>query len=155
MKMADIIAVDSVAIAVDVNSKKRALEELSVLLASQCEGVSEREIFTSLVNREKLGSTGLGSGVGIPHGRVAGVAKPVGAIIRLPTAIDFESVDRQGVDLLFGLAVPKDGAGNYLQVLASIAEICQDSDCVRQMRDSADAASLHGVIAERTIGGSA
>lgn len=155
MKMADIIAVESVAIATDVNSKKRALEELSILLAKQCDGVGDREIFTALVNREKLGSTGLGSGVGIPHGRVEGVSQPVGAIIRLPSAIDFESVDRQGVDLLFGLAVPKDGAGNYLQVLASIAEICQDSEAVSQMRNCGDAAALHAIIAERLVGSAA
>lgn len=152
MKLADIIAPDAVAIANDVNSKKRALEELATLLAQQCEGVAARDIFTALINREKLGSTGLGSGVGIPHGRIGGATKAVGAVIKLPSSIDFESVDRQGVDLLFGLVVPKEATTEHLQILAGIAEICQNDDLVESLRTATDAAALYAKIADQAVG---
>lgn len=146
MKLGDIIAPNSVAVATDVNSKKRALEELASLLAAQATDVSARDIFTALVNREKLGSTGLGSGVGIPHGRISGVETPIAAVLKLPTAIDFESVDRQGVDLLFGLVVPKEATSAHLQILAGIAELCQSEDEVQAMRDCQNAADLYARV---------
>ncbi len=152
MNLADIIAPEAVAITNDVNSKKRALEDLSTLLAQQCEGVTARDIFTALINREKLGSTGLGSGVGIPHGRISGATRAVGAVLKLPSSIDFESVDRQGVDLLFGLVVPKEATTEHLQILAGIAEACQNDELVEAMRASTTAEELHGLIAGQPIG---
>lgn len=146
MKLGDIIAPQAVAIAKDVNSKKRALEELAGLLAAQADDVSARDIFTALINREKLGSTGLGSGVGIPHGRIGGVQTPIAAVLKLPTAIDFESVDRQGVDLLFGLIVPKEATAAHLQILAGIAELCQNDDDVEAMRNCQNPDDLYALV---------
>ncbi|MEN8720373.1 MAG: PTS sugar transporter subunit IIA [Oceanococcaceae bacterium] len=154
MKLADIIAVDAVAIATDVNSKKRALEELSHLLARQCPECASRDIFAALISREKLGSTGLGSGVGIPHGRIEGLTRSVGAVLKLPTAIDFESIDRQGVDLLFGLIVPKDAGNEHLHLLAGIAALCQDDTAVAALRACDDPAELHALIADQHVGSS-
>ncbi len=151
MKLADIIAPEAVAIANDVNSKKRALEDLATLLAQQCEGVVARDIFTALINREKLGSTGLGSGVGIPHGRIAGATKAVGAVLKLPSSIDFESVDRQGVDLLFGLVVPKEATTAHLQILAGIADICHNDELVESLRACTSPDALHALIADQII----
>lgn len=152
MTLADIIAAEAVQIASEASSKKRALEELASLLAAQAGGIEARDVFTALVNREKLGSTGLGSGVGIPHGRVSGLDKAVGAVLRLPTAIDFEAVDRQGVDLLFGLIVPKEATTAHLQVLAGIAELCQDESTVAALREAPDASALHALLASQHLG---
>ncbi len=153
MKLSDIISPDAVAIASGVNSKKRALEDLSTLLAQQCEDTTARDIFGALINREKLGSTGLGSGVGIPHGRLGSATKAVGAILKLPSSIDFESVDREGVDLLFGLVVPKEATTEHLQILAGIADVCHNSELVDALRASTTAEELYALIADQTIGG--
>nr|MBV6630487.1 PTS IIA-like nitrogen regulatory protein PtsN [Oceanococcus sp. HetDA_MAG_MS8] len=152
MTLADIISASSVHIASEVSSKKRALEELANILAQATEDLDAREIFTALVNREKLGSTGLGSGVGIPHGRISGLDQAVGAVIKLPAPIDFESVDRKGVDLLFGLIVPKEATQLHLQTLAAIAELCQDDSVVGKMREASDAESLYAVLASKPVG---
>jgi len=92
----------------DVGSKKRLLEQLSELLAGSSPGLSQNEIFNALLNREKLGSTGLGKGVAIPHGRMATLEHPVCAFIKLATPIDFDASDGQPVDLIFTLLVPED-----------------------------------------------
>ena len=150
MTLADIVAPAAVEIATDVSSKKRALEEMARLLAEQS-NIDQRVIFTALINREKLGSTGLGSGVGIPHGRIPGLEQAVAAVLRLPAAIDFESVDRTGVDLLFGLIVPKDATAEHLQILAGIASVCQDEATVSAMREADDPAAIHALLGKAGV----
>ena len=118
----------------DVGSKKRLLEQLSELLAGSSPGLSQNEIFNALLNREKLGSTGLGKGVAIPHGRMATLEHPVCAFIKLATPIDFDASDGQPVDLIFTLLVPEDSTEEHLQVLSTIAEIFSNTGICTALR---------------------
>lgn len=123
MNITNLLSPERVACRDDVGSKKRLLEQLGELLAGSSPGLSPHEIFDALLSREKLGSTGLGKGVAIPHGRMAGLDQPVCALIKLGTAVDFDTSDGQPVDLVFALLVPENSTEEHLQVLSTIAEI--------------------------------
>lgn len=140
MSIAALLSPARITLRNDIRSKKRALEEISKLLATGA-NVDDNAIFTSLVNREKLGSTGLGQGVAIPHGRVRGLDESVGAVLRLAGGIDFESTDGEPTDLVFGLIVPEDCTEEHLEILRSLAEMFTDDAFTQQLRsaDSDDA----------------
>ncbi|HSW13893.1 MAG TPA: PTS IIA-like nitrogen regulatory protein PtsN [Solimonas sp.] len=138
MKLADILAADRVSSGHTFTSKKKALEELSKLLARGAPDVGSADILNSLSAREKLGSTGLGHGVAIPHGRMAGVGESVGAFMRLKHPLDYDAHDGNGVDLVFGLLVPQNATEAHLKHLAAIAEMFSDETFCAQMRAAAD-----------------
>ncbi|NBC32122.1 MAG: PTS transporter subunit EIIA [Alphaproteobacteria bacterium] len=142
MQLADVLAVDRIAIDLSVSSKKSLLEKASELLASASEGADARQIFESLCQRERLGSTGLGHGVAIPHGRVSGQAGVVAALIRLRTPIDFDAPDQDRVDLFFALAVPDQCSDVYLRLLADIAERLGDGRQRERLRSADEADEL-------------
>lgn len=121
MKLSEILSPDCIRLDSDATSKKRVLEIASQLLADRDEALSQREVFDCLIAREKLGSTGLGQGVAIPHGRLARLDKTIGVFLRLPRGVDFDAPDGVPVDLVFALLVPKESTEEHLQVLASIA----------------------------------
>ncbi|MBL6752415.1 MAG: PTS sugar transporter subunit IIA [Nevskia sp.] len=146
MKFAEILSGSRVAACVAVTSKKRALEETAKLLALGAPGVGHVEILGSLAGREKLGSTGLGHGVAIPHGRIPGITVSVGAFVRLKHPVDYETHDGQPVDLMFGLLVPQNATGEHLQHLAAIAEKFSDDGFCAQVRQAADAAALYALL---------
>ncbi len=146
MNLADHLAVDAVAYRTDLKSKKRALEEISRQLAQSARYVSEAEVFTSLISREKLGSTGLGDGVAIPHGRQTGIDEAVGAFIRLDQGVDYDAPDGGRVDLLFGLLVPKDANSQHLEMLARIAQMFQDEQHLAALRNAEDPVELHRLL---------
>ena len=148
MNIADIIHPDRVRTASDVKSKKRALEELSAMLGQATPYVSEKEIFTALIGREKLGSTGIGDGVGIPHGRLKGVDECVGAMLRLDAGVDFEAADEAPVDLVFGLLVPQESTEEHLVILRNLAEMFSDTACLQRLREAADGEALHAALLE-------
>ena len=145
MNINQLIDQDHVLCCPEVASKKRLLEVVSELLAVDLPQISAHEIFDSLINREKLGSTGLGKGVAIPHGRIASLENPVCAFIRLDEAVEFDATDGKPVDLAFALLVPEDSTEEHLQVLSTIAELfsdqefctgvrnCKDKDCLMQL----------------------
>ena len=110
------------------------LEYVSELLAGSSPELRRNEIFDALINREKLGSTGLGKGVAIPHGRIASLERPVCAFVRLATPVDFDATDRQPVDLIFTLLVPEDSTEEHLQVLSTIAEIFSNAGISMALR---------------------
>lgn len=144
MNITDLLSPERVACGSDVGSKKRLLEQLSELLAGSAPGLTANEIFEALISREKLGSTGLGKGVAIPHGRMAELQRPLCAFIKASTPVDFDSSDGQPVDLVLALLVPEESTEEHLQVLSTIAEIfsnegvcsalrdCEDGDCLLQ-----------------------
>ena len=123
MNITDLLDPERVVCRDNVGSKKRLLERLSELLAGSSPALLQNEIFDALLNREKLGSTGLGKGVAIPHGRMATLKHPVCAFIKLDTPVDFDTSDGQPIDLIFALLVPEDSTEEHLQVLSTIAEI--------------------------------
>lgn len=149
MSIANLLSPNRIALRNDIRSKKRALEEISIMLASGA-NVDDKAIFTSLVNREKLGSTGLGAGVGIPHGRVRGLDDSVGAVLRLSTGIDFESSDGQPTDLVFGLVVPEDCTEEHLDILRQLAEMFTDDEFTQKLRSAESDQALFELLAQYT-----
>lgn len=133
MNVVKIIEPERIDAQVDANSKKRALEYISQLIASNEPSMDSTAVFDSLIAREKLGSTGVGQGVAIPHGRMKSCDKPIGAFIRLTHAIDFDAIDNKPVDLLFALLVPEQSTDEHLQILASLAEMFNDSSFREKM----------------------
>jgi len=121
-----------------VYSKKRALELASSLLADAVPGMSRVDIFEALNARERLGSTGLGHGVALPHARVGGTDHAIGACLTLAEPIDFDAPDRERVDILFILLVPRDCSDQHLQILASLAETFSDAAVREQVRAETD-----------------
>ena len=121
MNVSEILRPNCIRLDADATSKKRVLESASELLADSDEVLSPREVFDCLIAREKLGSTGLGHGVAIPHGRFAGLDKTIGVFLRVPKGVDFDAPDDKPVDLVFALLVPEDSTEEHLQVLANIA----------------------------------
>ncbi len=103
------------------NSKKRALEATSEWLADTIPEFDATELFTALISREKLGSTGFGDGIAMPHCRLASCQQVIGALVKLDKGVDFDAIDRQPVDIMFILLVPKDATSEHLQVLSTLA----------------------------------
>lgn len=149
MNISQLIDEDHVLCCPEVTSKKRLLEVVSELLATDLSHISAHEIFDSLINREKLGSTGLGRGVAIPHGRIAALEQPVCAFIRLEDAVEFDATDGQPVDLAFALLVPEESTEEHLQVLSLIAELFSDQDFCSGVRNCRDKECLVQLLLNR------
>lgn len=150
MKIADILSPERIGQGQTFTSKKKALEELAGLLARGVPGVTASDILASLTAREKLGSTGLGHGVAIPHGRMAGVNHSVGAFMRLKHPLDYDAHDGQPVDLIFGLLVPQGATETHLKHLAAIAEMFSDATFCQQARAAADDGALFKLLSGYT-----
>ncbi|WP_394204428.1 PTS IIA-like nitrogen regulatory protein PtsN [Shewanella waksmanii] len=127
-------------------SKKKVLELISDLAAVQYPTLSSQEIFESLLAREKMGSTGIGNGIAIPHGRLTNIEHPVAVLIKCAEPIAFDSIDNQPVDILFALLVPSDQCEQHLSTLACMAEKLNDKFTLKQLRKSHDEAELYQVI---------
>ncbi|MGB0955014.1 MAG: PTS sugar transporter subunit IIA, partial [Panacagrimonas sp.] len=134
MKLAEILTADRVLNGVSLSSKKKALEELSRMLATGSEDLMAQDVFTSLTGREKLGSTGLGHGVAIPHGRVDLLDSSLGAFMRLKHPVDYDAHDGNPVDLVFGLMVPQAATETHLKHLAAVAEMFSDEAFCAKLR---------------------
>lgn len=122
--LSDYLSEPLISLQQDLNSKKRLLEEMANLLASDpAVNLSTKEVFSLLLDREKMGNTGIGEGVALPHSRCANTSKAVLAIISLSSPIDYDSIDKQPVRLAFGLIVPQDANDQHLSILSQIAKI--------------------------------
>lgn len=122
-----------------ISSKKRALEVGASLLASALPSMSHVDVFEALNSRERLGSTGLGHGVALPHGRVERLEAPIGACLTLAEPVDFDAPDRQRVDILYLLLVPRECSTEHLRILAELASLFNDAglrDALRRLEDS-------------------
>jgi PTS system nitrogen regulatory IIA component len=146
MPLNDLVAHDAVLPALKVNSKKQALQELAAK-AAELTGQSERGIFEILLQREKLGSTGVGNGIAIPHGKLPKLNKLFGLFARLERPIDFEALDGQPVDLVFLLLAPEGAGADHLKALARVARLLREADVVQKLRQSRDADALYAVLA--------
>jgi PTS system nitrogen regulatory IIA component len=142
MNITSLLSPERVVVCDDIASKKRLLEHLGELLAGSSPQLSKQVIFDALVNREKLGSTGLGKGVAIPHGRMAALEQPVCAFIRVKNPVDFDASDGQPVDLVFSLLVPEESTEEHLQVLSTIAEIFSNTGVCTALRQCDDGACV-------------
>ena len=130
----------------EVTSKKRLFEQAGLLFENN-QGIARSLVFDSLFARERLGSTGLGQGVAIPHGRIKGLREPVGAFVRLSTAVAFDSPDGKPVSLLFVLLVPEHATELHLQILSELAQMLGDRELRERLASDADPGDLHQTIA--------
>lgn len=145
-RLASILPDTQVLVSVDATSKKRAFEEVG-LLFENLHGISRAVITDSLFARERLGSTGLGHGVAIPHGRIKGLKAPMAAVFQLAQPIGFDAPDEQPVALLIFLLVPEAATQKHLEILSEIAELLSDSALREKIKTSASATELHSLIA--------
>ena len=146
MLLTDVVASDAIIPALKVNGKKQALQELAAK-AAELSGQNERAILEILMQREKLGSTGVGNGIAIPHGKLPKLAKLFGLFARLDRAIDFEALDGQPVDLVFLLLAPEGAGADHLKALARVARLLRDPDVANKLRKSRDAEAIYAVLA--------
>src|ERR1700754_3401979 len=152
MPLNDIVAMNAVIPALKVNGKKQALQEIAERAAVLC-GLSERTIFESLLQREKLGSTGIGHGIAIPHGKLPKLERLFGLFARLDRPIDFEALDGQPVDLIFLLLAPEPAGADHLKALARVARLMRTPDTAKMLRDSRDAEAIYAVLTRSSTGG--
>jgi PTS system nitrogen regulatory IIA component len=145
MPLNDLLAAHAVLPALKAKNKKQALQELAALVAAEC-GRGEREIFETLWHRERLGSTGVGRGVAIPHGKLAKLDRLVGLFARLEKPIDFEALDGGPVDLIFLLLAPEGAGADHLKALARIARLLRDEKIAEQLRAARDESALRALL---------
>ena len=143
--VAKLISPAQVVTDLQATSKKRLFEQAGLLFENQ-HGIARSQVFDSLFAREKLGSTGLGQGVAIPHGRIKGLKEALGALVRLAQPVPFESPDGQPVSLAFVLLVPEKATEKHLQILSELAQMFSDRALREAMLSAPDAAHLHQLI---------
>jgi PTS system nitrogen regulatory IIA component len=147
MDLSDLIGPDGVIENLRVGTKKQALQELSAR-AADLTGLDERTIFETLLERERLGTTGVGQGIAIPHGKLAGLDRLHGLFARLVTPIDFESIDEQPVDLVFLLLAPETAGAEHLKALARISRLMRNQTVVEKLRGSDSSAAIYALLTE-------
>lgn len=148
MLISDLLSPEKIHCDVHSSSKKRLLELISEDLARNSDEVSQREIFESLCARERLGSTGLGKGVAIPHGRVKGTDHVEVSFIRLKKPLPFDAIDGEPVDLLFALAVPESCGETHLKLLSQVAEIFSDPELLKELRAAENSGRLLKLLSQ-------
>ena len=146
-RLASILPPSQVLVRVDATSKKRAFEEAGLLFES-LHGLSRAQVTDSLFARERLGSTGLGHGVAIPHGRITGLKAPMAAVFLLQTPIGFDAPDEQPVGLLIFLLVPEAATQKHLEILSEIAELLSDEPLRERIKSCTETDELHKLVAD-------
>ena len=134
MEIQAIVSSDRTECAVQCNSKKRILEIISNIAAKNNDNIDETTVLTSLLNRERMGSTGIGNGIALPHGRLAGLESVIAIIVTSNPAINFDALDNQPVDIFFALLVPEEQTEGHLQTLATVAGKLSDKETVKAIR---------------------
>ena len=151
MTLTDLVAPAAIIPALKVNGKKQALQELSAR-AAELTGQNEKAIFEILLQREKLGSTGVGNGVAIPHGKLPKLGRLFGLFARLERPIDFESLDSQPVDLIFLLLAPEAAGADHLKALARVSRLLRDKSVCEKLRTAKSAEALYAILTADTSG---
>jgi len=147
MEIAELITPEGVVPNLRATSKKQALQELA-RRAAEITGLAERAIFDVLIERERLGTTGVGNGIAIPHGKLASLTRIYGLFARLERPIDFESIDEQPVDLIFLLLAPESAGADHLKALARISRLLRDKAVCEKLRATETAAGLYALLTE-------
>ncbi len=149
MSLSDLLSKEALLFSVKVGSKKQLLQELSDK-ASEISGISSRQIFETLLQRERLGSTAVGNGVAIPHGKLERLETIVGIFARLEHPVEFDAPDEQPVDLVFLLLAPEGAGADHLKALSRIARVLRNEETAQQLRDAEDPQALFGVLTENS-----
>jgi PTS system nitrogen regulatory IIA component len=151
MTLDDIVDAQSVVANLKVQGKKQLIQELSQALAKRI-AIDHRIIFETLLTREKLGSTGIGQGIAIPHGKMATLDRVYGFFAKLAQPIDFEAVDGQPVDIVFALVAPDHAGADHLKALARISRLLRDPATVAKLRGTDTAEGLYAILTEPAAG---
>ena len=147
MEISDLLTPQAVIAKLRATSKKQVLQELAKR-ASELVGEHERAIFDVLLERERLGTTGVGGGVAIPHGKLASLPRMLGVFARLEKPVDFESIDEQPVDLIFMLLAPASAGADHLKALARVSRLLRDRKICEKLRGSDTADALYALLTE-------
>jgi nitrogen PTS system EIIA component len=148
MDLSDLLTQKSIMPALKAGSKKQLLQLLAER-AAQITGLVERDVFDTIMQREKLGSTGVGNGIAIPHGKLKNVKNITGIFGRLETPVDFEALDDEPVDLVFMLLAPESAGADHLKALSRIARILREPETVKKLRGTKDATALFAFLTEQ------
>ncbi len=139
----DHLNVNLICVQAQISSRKKLLQEMAKLLTLPLDTeIREKDIYRYLLEREKLGNTGIGNGVALPHSRCSATNKAIIAVITLEHAIDYDSIDRQNVDLAFGLLVPQEATQEHLNLLSEIARMVSNDDTKSKLTNASTAAEL-------------
>lgn len=147
MELTDILDTAGIFANLRATSKKQALQELA-RRAADVTGLEERAIFAVLMERERLGTTGVGNGIAIPHGKLAELDRVHGIFARLERPVDFQSIDDQPVDLIFVLLAPEDAGADHLKALARVSRLLRDRDICDKLRGTPEPDALYAIITE-------
>jgi PTS system nitrogen regulatory IIA component len=150
MPPTDLVAPNAIIPALKVNGKRQALQEIAAK-AAELTGQNDRAILEILLQREKLGSTGVGNGVAIPHGKLPKLESVFGLFARLERPIDFEALDGQPVDLIFLLLAPEGAGADHLKALARVARLLRDPEVARKLRNSREVETLYSVLSVPSV----
>jgi PTS system nitrogen regulatory IIA component len=150
MDLSDLIAPDAIFPELKAKSKKQALQAVAQR-AAKLTGLDERAILDTLLQRERLGSTGIGRGIAIPHGRVQGLLRIVSVFARLEDPIEFEALDDEPVDLIFLLLAPEHAGADHLKALARISRVLREPVSIDRLRASRDRATIYSVLTEPAV----
>ncbi|HEY5046681.1 MAG TPA: PTS IIA-like nitrogen regulatory protein PtsN [Rhizomicrobium sp.] len=153
MEIVDLLAPDAILPTLKAQGKKQLLQELAEQ-AAKLTGIPERRVFETLIERERLGSTGMGQGIAIPHGRIAGLAKIVGVFARMDTPIGYDAVDNQPVDLVFLLLAPDGSGADHLKALARVSRLLRNQATCEKLRATSQPEVLYALLTEPTNGAS-
>lgn len=145
MQLSEVLSLDCTKSAVQCSSKKRALEIISEIAALHT-GQNATELFEYMLSREKMGSTGIGNGIAIPHARMSDSENAVAVLLQCEEPIEFDSIDNRPVDLLFALLVPEDQCKEHLKTLACMAERLNDKQILKQLRNAASDQELYNIM---------
>ena len=145
MDLSDLLKPEAILPAVHAQSKKQVLQEICETAAGLT-ALPEREIFDTILQRERLGSTGVGHGVAIPHGKMKPLDHLAGVFARLPRPVDFDSLDDQPVDLIFLLLAPESAGADHLKALARIARVLRDTATAERLRLASDASEIYAIL---------
>jgi nitrogen PTS system EIIA component len=147
MELSKLLTPTAVRVLGQLTSKKRLFQELGEI-AAQAHGLSAALAIDGLQERETLGPTGVGHGIALPHARLEDLKGIIGVFVRLEKPLDYDSVDRQPVDLVFGLFAPKDSGVDHLKALALVSRTMRDPNVVAKLRANSDPAKLHAILTE-------
>lgn len=147
MDLGDLVTIDRIIPSLQVKSKKQALHELSQR-AAEVTSLPARELFDMLLQRERLGSTGLGRGIAVPHAKMRNLKSIVCLFARMAEPVDFDSLDNEPVDLIFLLIAPEHASGDHLKALARLSRLLREPDVLARLRASEDKETLYGVLCE-------
>lgn len=146
MEIKDVLTLDCTSCAIQISSKKKILESIGRLAGERIGYIDTITVMSSIFDREKKGSTGIGHGIAIPHGRIVGLQKAVAVLVTTESPIHFDAIDNEPVDVFFALLVPAEDAASYLNILASVAEKLNNKNVIDSVRQASTRQALYEAI---------